>query len=52
MGIQRGTSGYVAAATDATGLEGVLKVAMPLDMDEDDAFRWSVETHQLASGRG
>jgi streptomycin 6-kinase len=30
----------------------VLKVAMPLDMDEADAFRRSVLVHQLASGRG
>ncbi|MEQ1873577.1 MAG: aminoglycoside phosphotransferase family protein [Ilumatobacteraceae bacterium] len=47
-----GTAGFVAAATDATGRECVLKVAMPLDMDEVESFHRSVLVHQLAAGRG
>ena len=47
-----GTAGYVVAATDAAGRSCVLKVAMPLDMDERDAFSRSVRAHQLAGGRG
>ena len=47
-----GTAGYVVAATDAAGRACVLKVAMPLDMDERDAFVRSVRGHQLAAGRG
>ena len=47
-----GTAGYVVAATDSVGRGCVLKVAMPLDMDERDAFVRSVRAHQLAAGRG
>jgi streptomycin 6-kinase len=47
-----GTAGYVVAATDQLGRSCVLKVAMPLDLDEEDAFGRSVRVHQLAGGRG
>jgi len=47
-----GTAGCVIAATDADGQACVLKVAMPLDMDEHDSFIRSVHTHRLAQGRG
>jgi streptomycin 6-kinase len=47
-----GTSGYVAAATDSGGRACVLKVAMPLDMDEHDTFLRSVRAHELAAGQG
>jgi len=47
-----GTAGYVVAATDSTGRACILKVAMPLHMDEQDAFVRSVRAHQLAAGRG
>ncbi len=47
-----GTAGYVVAATDQLGRSCVLKVAMPLDLDEEDAFARSVRVHQLAGGRG
>ena len=47
-----GTAGYVVAATDSSGRECVLKVAMPLDMDEHDTFLRSVRAHRLADGRG
>ena len=47
-----GTAGYVVAATDASGRECVLKVAMPLDIDERESFARSVLAHQLAAGRG
>ena len=47
-----GTAAFVASATDASGRACVLKVAMPLDMDELDTFRRSVLVHQLADGRG
>jgi streptomycin 6-kinase len=48
-----GTAGYVTAAVDSAGTSCVLKVAMPLDMnDETDAFQRSVLAHQLAEGRG
>ena len=47
-----GTAGYVAAATDSSGRPCVVKVAMPLDMDEHDAFVRSVTAHRLAAGRG
>ena len=46
-----GTASYVVAATDADGRSCVLKVAMPLDMDEHDAFARSVRAHELAAGR-
>lgn len=47
-----GTAGYVLAVTDPTGRACVLKIAMPLDMNERDAFVRSVRAHQLAAGRG
>jgi streptomycin 6-kinase len=47
-----GTAGYVVAATDARGRDCVLKVAMPLDIDERETFARSVLAHQLAAGRG
>jgi streptomycin 6-kinase len=47
-----GTASYVAAATDASGRACVLKVAMPLDINEVEAFARSVLVHQLAEGRG
>ncbi len=47
-----GTSGYVVAATDSWGRECVLKIAMPLDTNEHDAFERSVRAHRLAAGRG
>lgn len=47
-----GTAGFVASATDQSGQACVLKVAMPLDMDERDAFHRSVLVHRLADGRG
>ncbi len=47
-----GTAGYVAEATDSAGRSCVVKVAMPLDMDEHDAFVRSVTAHRLAAGRG
>ena len=33
-----GTAAFVAAATDRSGRACVLKVAMPLDMDDGDSF--------------
>jgi streptomycin 6-kinase len=47
-----GTASFVAAATDRSSRACVLKVAMPLDMDEHDSFYRSVLVHQLAAGRG
>ena len=47
-----GTAGYVVAATDDVGRACVLKVAMPLDMNEHDDFARSVHAHELAAGRG
>jgi streptomycin 6-kinase len=47
-----GTASFVAAATDQSGRACVLKIAMPLDMDERDSFHRSVLVHQLAGGRG
>jgi streptomycin 6-kinase len=47
-----GTASFVAAANDQAGRPCVLKVAMPLDMDERDSFDRSVLVHQLAGGRG
>ncbi len=47
-----GTAAFVAAATDRSGRACVLKVAMPLEIDGDDAFGRSVLVHQLAAGRG
>jgi streptomycin 6-kinase len=47
-----GTASYVVAATNGSGRACVLKVGMPLDMDEGDAFARSVRVHELANGRG
>jgi streptomycin 6-kinase len=47
-----GTAGYVVEATDASGRSCVLKVAMPLDMDDRETFARSVRAHALAAGRG
>ncbi|WP_419479366.1 aminoglycoside phosphotransferase family protein [Ilumatobacter sp.] len=47
-----GTAGYVAEAAGPSGRACVVKVAMPLDMDEHDAFLRSVTAHRLAAGRG
>lgn len=46
-----GTAALVVAATDDDGQPCVLKVAMPIEM-EDGAFARSVLVHQLAAGRG
>lgn len=47
-----GTASFVVAATDPSGRPCVLKIAMPLDMDERDTFARSVRAHQLAAGQG
>jgi len=47
-----GTASYVAAAVDRSGRACVLKVAMPLNVDEEQGFARSVLAHQLAGGRG
>lgn len=47
-----GTAGYVAAATDASGSPCVLKIAMPLSLEEHEAFHHSLEAHEFAAGRG
>src|SRR5687768_9180530 len=47
-----GTAAFVAAATDPSGRPCVLKVAMPLEIDEAESFGRSVLVHQLAGGRG
>ena len=47
-----GTAAFVAAATDQLGRACVLKVAMPLEIDEAELFGRSVLVHQLAGGRG
>lgn len=46
-----GTAAYVVEALDARGNACVLKVAMPLDMDELAGFERSIVVHQLADGR-
>lgn len=50
--LRGGTAAFVAAATDQSGRGCVLKVAMPLDIEEYDAFGRSVLVHRLAGGRG
>jgi streptomycin 6-kinase len=50
--LEGGTASYVVAATDNSGQRCVLKVGMPLEMDDSDAFGRSVKVHQLANGRG
>lgn len=47
-----GTAAFVTSATDQLGRACVLKVAMPLDMEDADSFGRSVLVHQLAGGRG
>jgi streptomycin 6-kinase len=47
-----GTASFVVTATDEAGRACVLKVGMPLDTDDPDAFARSVRVHQLADGRG
>ena len=47
-----GTASYVVGATDRSGRACVLKVGMPLDLDDAEAFARSVRVHQLAQGRG
>ncbi len=47
-----GTAGYVVAATDVSGRACVLKIAMPLDMNDRDTFARSVRAHELAAGQG
>ena len=47
-----GTASYVLAVTDASGRNCVLKVGMPLDTDDSNAFARSVRVHELADGRG
>ncbi len=47
-----GTASYVAAVTDSSGKACVLKVAMPLDIDEMGTFQRSADVHQLADGQG
>lgn len=47
-----GTAGYIAACTGPDGDELVLKVAMPLTIDDRDAFTRAVHVHRLAAGRG
>lgn len=51
-GLEGGTASYVVTATDGSGRACVLKVGMPLEMDDADAFTRSVRVHQLADGRG
>lgn len=43
-----GTAAFVVSATDQSGRACVLKVAMPLEGEADDAFERSVIVHQLA----
>ena len=47
-----GTASFVCVATDEAGRPCVLKVAMPLDIEEVDAFRRAVLVHELAEGHG
>ncbi len=47
-----GTAGYIVAARDASGLDVVLKVAMPLEDEEVAGYRRSVMVHLVADGRG
>jgi streptomycin 6-kinase len=47
-----GTASYVAEAVDGAGRRCVLKVGMPLEMDDGDAFGRSVLVHRLARGVG
>jgi streptomycin 6-kinase len=47
-----GSASFVTAAIDGSGRDCVLKVAMPLDIDDCQSFDRSVLVHQLAEGRG
>lgn len=47
-----GTASFVVPAADPDGRACVLKVAMPLDHDEQLGFLRSVHAHRLANGRG
>lgn len=47
-----GTAAYVVVATDSRGHPSVLKVAMPLDTDDLEAFERSIFVHQIADGHG
>lgn len=47
-----GTASYVAAAIRADGTACVLKVALPLDTDDEGTFARAVLVHRLADGRG
>ena len=47
-----GTASYVVAAHDSSGRACVLKVAMPLEIHEEDAFNRSLIAHRLAGGHG
>jgi streptomycin 6-kinase len=47
-----GTASYVVAVDDSSGRACVLKVAMPLDLHDEDAFRLTLIAHQLSRGRG
>jgi streptomycin 6-kinase len=47
-----GTAALVVAATDRSGRECVLKLAMPLEMDQEQRFTRSVLAHRLAQGQG
>lgn len=47
-----GTAGFVAPAVGADGRALVLKVAMPLELHEAEAFDVAVHAHRLAAGRG
>jgi streptomycin 6-kinase len=47
-----GTASYVVSATDGVGRSCVLKIGMPLEMDDSDTFARSVRVHQLADGHG
>jgi streptomycin 6-kinase len=46
-----GTAAHVVEALDGRGNACVLKVAMPLDMDEQAGFERSIVVHQIADGR-
>jgi streptomycin 6-kinase len=47
-----GTAGYIAACTDTDGNPLVLKVALPLTINDRDAFTRAVHVHRIADGRG
>ena len=47
-----GTAGYVAKAVGPDSTPCVVKIAMPLDIDERDAVQRAVAVHELAAGAG